>query len=160
MFLLLSIGLAAILVAITVIDLRSYIIPDGFNAVLLGVGVLAALQLREVALMIVAFEAVACFGILTALSLAYRWARSQTGLGGGDIKLLTAATAWVGLAQIPWVVLIASMSGLLFAVSLHVQGRDIIAGSRIAFGPHLALGLAATWFVQPFTGTLTGGVWP
>ena len=60
----------------------------------------------------------------------------------GDIKFLSAAAMWIGLAGLPSVILIASASALLFLLMRSLAGTAITNDTRLAFGPHLAIGLA------------------
>ncbi len=75
------------------------------------------------------------------LRRAYRHIRGKDGLGFGDVKFLAASGAWVGPFGIPYLVLLASISGLVSAVGLYVYQRKSSLGDRLAFGPHLAAGL-------------------
>ena len=78
----------------------------------------------------------------------YENLRNRRGFGGGDIKFLAAAAAWTGLSGLPWILLIASISGLAFSLLESLHGRAMNADSRIAFGPHLSLGLLVTWLLE------------
>jgi leader peptidase (prepilin peptidase) / N-methyltransferase len=78
------------------------------------------------------------FGILRWL---YLHMRKRDGLGLGDVKFAAAVGAWVGPLGLPYLVLIASVSGLAFAILLHLFRGTSGFSERIAFGPHLVLGL-------------------
>jgi leader peptidase (prepilin peptidase)/N-methyltransferase len=63
----------------------------------------------------------------------------KEGMGYGDFKLLACIGAWLGWQSLPMVILLASITGTLFAIGMMVvrkQGKDI----PVAFGPYLALG--------------------
>jgi len=92
--------------------------------------------------------AFACLAVGTALAWAYRRFRGRTGLGGGDIKLLAAGAVWVGVLGMPWVLLIGSLSALAVAMGTQLAGKPVTATTRLAFGPHLALGLLVVWTWQ------------
>jgi leader peptidase (prepilin peptidase) / N-methyltransferase len=143
-----GLGLILILTVIAVTDWCHHIIPDVWSGALAFLGLLrAALDpaggLREAAI---------GMAVALAAALVLRWVysaiRDRQGLGLGDVKFLTAAGAWVGAFGLPFVVLIAALSGLAFAVGLHLSGRPVSAASRIAFGPHLAVGLLLTWIFK------------
>jgi leader peptidase (prepilin peptidase)/N-methyltransferase len=77
--------------------------------------------------------------------LCYRYARGRDGIGLGDAKLLAAAGAWVGVEALPTVLLIASLSGSVFASILKLRGMTLTSETRVAFGPFLALSFWLVW---------------
>ena len=81
--------------------------------------------------------------------------RGREGLGAGDAKLLAAAGAWLGLAPLPWVVLLAAGAGLVVALVWALAGTRISAGTAIPFGPWLALVMWLLWLYHDLYG---GGV--
>lgn len=85
--------------------------------------------------------AFAGFAGLSCIAVLYKFVRGQDGLGGGDVKLLAAAGAWVGWQSLFVVLLIASVSGLLFAL---MTGRRTGA-AVLPFGPFIAAGTWAVW---------------
>lgn len=127
------------------IDLRARIIPNGLNLALLlvGLGVLAARDpgAAPLALARALAEAAIAYGLLWGFRAAYARMRGRTGLGLGDVKFIAAAMPWIGLAQLPLMVLIASTSALLTVVALHLSGHRIEGRTRLPFAPFLALGL-------------------
>jgi len=90
----------------------------------------------------------AAVGFLSMALVAkiYRTIRGIEGLGLGDAKLLAAAGAWVGLAALPTVVLLAAAGALLItAISRRLsRPRDPTGSTPVPFGPYLAGG---TWIV-------------
>ena len=60
------------------------------------------------------------------------------GLGGGDFKLLAALGAWLGWQVLPWLVLGASLLGLVLAALLMWRG-PYQKDQHIPLGPSLAL---------------------
>ena len=136
-----SLGLAAALLAIAVVDLRTRRIPDGLSLPLIAAGVVWALWFghrpwpAHVIGALVGYASLAGFGAL------YFRLRGREGLGLGDAKLFAAAGAWLGWQKLPLVLLVGSLGGLLYAVLL--RRRD--ANEPIAFGPWLALGTWLAW---------------
>ncbi len=127
------------LVAISVIDWRTYEIPLGFNIAILVFG--AALTSFEntdrlshiIGMLIVSIP----------LAIIY-YASKGKALGGGDVKLMFAAGLLLG-----WkLTIVAFIAGLLYACVIHlirmkIQGQ----GSRLALGPYLSAGIVtAMWF--------------
>ncbi len=83
------------------------------------------------------------YGVFWAVEVLYRLIRKRDGLGRGDAKLLAAGGAWCGAWALPAIVLIASVSALIYILPKGEQ-RD----TRIPFGPFLAIGIGAVWLVQ------------
>ncbi|HEX2257273.1 MAG TPA: A24 family peptidase [Afifellaceae bacterium] len=152
--------LLAVLLAISIVDLREMRIPDWANAALAFGGLLFVvleLSSMEVRSHIVAAAFMAA-GAWTVRA-AYAKLRGRPGLGLGDVKMLGAATLWVGPFGAPTLVLVAALSGLTTALVWHgilsaraARGHAVgamTAATRIPFGPHLAIGAAFTWLAGP-----------
>jgi leader peptidase (prepilin peptidase) / N-methyltransferase len=88
------------------------------------------------------------------LFLSLRWLytklRGNIGLGLGDVKFAAAATAWTGLLVLPWLILVASLSALATLALLQIRGGVPNLQTRIAFGPHLCVGLLVTWLALSY----------
>lgn len=143
-----SIALACHLALISWIDLRRYVIPNILNLSLALSGFIISTVMFDKTVTIVLIESGVTVLIFLLIAQSYKVLRNRNGIGAGDIKFLGAAAAWVGLLGMPWVVLFASMSGLLFAVVSNLRGHNMGADSRLAFGPHLSLGLMLTWLLR------------
>lgn len=138
--------------AVSLIDLRRRIIPDGLNLALLvlGVGFAALTGPALAAAGASLVQAAGAFLLLWALRAAYARLRGRTGLGLGDVKFIAAATAWTGLAGLPLLLLVASTSALAALALAALAGRRVDLAFRLPFGPFLALGLHATlWTGTP-----------
>lgn len=134
-----DLALACALLAISAIDLRERRIPDLLSLPLLASGLVWSAWAGDRPWADHAVGAVAGFGVLAIFgALYFRW---REGLGLGDAKLFGAAGAWLGWSALPMVLLLASLSGLLFALLTGVVRRD----QKLAFGPPLALGFWLTW---------------
>jgi leader peptidase (prepilin peptidase)/N-methyltransferase len=152
--------LLLLLLAIAIADLRELRIPDWANAALAAGGlafILLELSWLEVRSHIMG-AAVASAGAW-ALRAAYARLRGRQGLGLGDVKMLGAASLWIGPLGVPTLLLVAALSGLVAALawhglaSLRAAGRRpsaaVTAATRMPFGPHLAVGAAFTWIAGP-----------
>jgi leader peptidase (prepilin peptidase)/N-methyltransferase len=76
---------------------------------------------------------------------AYRRLRRREGLGQGDAKLFAAAGAWLGIAALPQVVLLAALAALIAAAGLSLAGTRLRAHTALPFGPFLALASWSIW---------------
>jgi leader peptidase (prepilin peptidase)/N-methyltransferase len=133
--------LVAALIALAVIDIRTYRLPDWLTLPLIPAGLAAAWWLGET-LWLHALGAVAGYGVLVALEKTYEKMRGRPGLGRGDAKLFAAGGAWCGLTALPLVLLAASVSALIWVMSLRLAaGVEVRADTMIAFGPFLGFGI-------------------
>lgn len=142
--------LVTLLAAVCAIDARYGIIPDGLVAALAAGGLLQSWLGGQAGPLERAFEAV---GVLAAAALfraSYRWIRGFDGLGFGDVKFVTAATLWIGIQGVPFLLLMAVLSAVISLLILRAEGHDLHGRQAISFGPHLAVGLWLTWVAGPF----------
>jgi leader peptidase (prepilin peptidase) / N-methyltransferase len=133
------------LTAVIVIDWKWQIIPNYLNATLMLTGLAHAYDGIWRSIFYSAITSMFVMLTFWALKVVYSKMRNQDGLGWGDVKFLGAATTWIGLAGLPWVVLIGAISGLALAIVSSFLGRPLGLMHRLAFGPHLALGLFFAW---------------
>jgi leader peptidase (prepilin peptidase)/N-methyltransferase len=135
--------------ALAWIDLHYGIIPDWLNLTIAGLGLSKALMIGgplsglEAALQGAAIGAI--FWLLRRLYFAFR---NVQGLGLGDVKLLAAAGIWVGVAGLPILLLVATLTALASAGLLQLSGWQLTRQTSLPFGPFLALGLLVALAVQ------------
>lgn len=129
------------------IDARTFRLPDVLTLPLVVAGLAQAWLLRGDTLS-AAIGATMGYLFFVCVETVFRKVRGKDGLGRGDAKLLAAGGAWCGWMGLPWIVLIASGAGLVFAGLMTLAGRR--PGGMIPFGPFLALGIAALWAAQAF----------
>ncbi len=151
--------LAAGLLALTVIDLRTTRLPRqiSYTTLLLGAPLLVVAALvrdepRRIATMVA--------GALIALVFMFVvYAASRGGMGDGDVRLaplLGAYLGWLGLPFVPVGLFLGFLAGSLVGVAAMVVGR---AGRKTAlpFGPFLAFGTVLAVFVgRPIIDALWG----
>jgi leader peptidase (prepilin peptidase) / N-methyltransferase len=145
---LLTLLLMLLLALVCWFDWRYLIIPNSLNLAIAILGLLASSVVLHLDFQWVLLEATTGLGIFWMLATLYSTYRKQVGLGGGDIKFLGAATCWVGLVGLPWTLLVASISGLVFVLVKSLIGHQTGGSMRLAFGPHLALGVLVSWLMQ------------
>ena len=142
-------GLAAMLIALSVVDLRQWRLPDALTLPLVLAGILCAAALGWDTPEARAAAAAAGFLVFALIGWAYRRVRGIDGLGLGDAKLLAASGAWVGLAALPSVVLAACGLAGLWLLVMHVKGAALSRHSGLPFGPLLAAGTWLVWLYGP-----------
>ena len=135
-------GLGVALLALSVIDIRTYRLPDHLTLPLILSGWLVNLVRSGVWPWNTLVAAAAGYLVFALIGWIHFRLRHVEGLGLGDAKLLAAAGAWVGLQALPMVVLLAALGGLGHAV---VAGST--SGQRIPFGPWLAASFLGVWLL-------------
>ena len=141
------------LVVLTVIDLRTQLLPDSITLPLLWLGLL--LSLGHVFVSPAASIVGAACGYLSLWTVyhLFRLVTGKEGMGFGDFKLLAALGAWFGAGALPMVILLSSLTGALVGLGLiALRGHD--RNVPIPFGPYLA---AAGWITLVAGPALSAG---
>ena len=125
---------------VTVVDLRERIIPDGCNLALAGLGLAWAGLDGGAAVLAAAVQGLAAFAAFFLFRALYRGLRGRHGLGLGDVKFLGAAGAWVGLASLPPLLLLACGTALAALGIARWRGQAVSASLALPFGPFLVVG--------------------
>ena len=131
------------LLALACIDWRCHRLPDPLTLPLLLAGLAACAWLQPGRLAGHAAAAAAGYAAFRLIALAYRRLRGRDGLGAGDAKLLAAGGAWLGIAALPTLVLLAALATLAAALAAGRRRTD-----AVPFGPGLAAATWALWLVQ------------
>jgi leader peptidase (prepilin peptidase)/N-methyltransferase len=152
MVVLLSFGLLCLLCALLAwIDIRDGIIPDWLNLAIAGLGIVTIIMTGDLSVALEALgEGAAIAGAFWLLRRLYFSFRGIQGLGLGDVKFLGAAGIWVGVAGIPLVLLIATITALACVGIAKISGRALTAQTSMSFGPFLAAGLLLTSALQQY----------
>ncbi len=146
----------AMLVVVTFIDVRHYIIPDELSIYAVPIGIAASAVLawvgapEAIGIQSALVGSVCGAGVLVSVMLFYRLVRGQDGMGWGDPKLLAMIGAFLGaLPALPFVVFVACVTGSVVGLSLMALNRSSgwSMRSAVPFGPFLALG-AVVWVLH------------
>jgi len=134
-----AIAMIAILIIISVIDIRHRIIPDFMVVIALSSGIIFAIITRT-SLIDTVFGMICGGGILFLLALV------PNAMGGGDVKVMFAIGAFLGLNGTLWALLLAFSISSIASIALIVFKRK---GTKdyIPFGPFLALGSCISLFI-------------
>ncbi|MBV1836752.1 A24 family peptidase [Acetobacter estunensis] len=90
------------------------------------------------------------WALFALVAYGYRAFRKRTGLGGGDVKLLAAGGAWLGISALPSVIVLGSAFGILAALASILRAGRFSMTIVVPFGPCLA---AAIWTARLMPGT-------
>jgi len=143
-----GIGLAAVLIWISVVDIERFEIPDTASVLLFSGAVVFVALWPGVSWQDHVLGAVVWPLVFWLVGVVYlRW-RGVNGLGFGDVKLMAGIGMWVGYFGAVQVVLAASLSGIavLLAYMAMQDGRMAQIGkSAVAFAPFLCLSAWVIW---------------
>lgn len=136
-------GLAALvftwsLIALTMIDFDTYLLPDDITLPLLWLGLIANSFGAFTDLSSAVWGTIAGYLALWSVYKVFKLFTGKEGMGYGDFKLLAALGAWMGWQMLPQIILLSSLVGAVIGVSMIViRGRD--KNIPIPFGPYLAI---------------------
>ncbi|HCS63941.1 MAG TPA: prepilin peptidase [Cellvibrio sp.] len=144
-------GLAALiftwsLIALTMIDIDTYLLPDDITLPLLWLGLIANSVNAFTDLPSALWGAIAGYLALWSVYKLFKLVTGKEGMGYGDFKLLAALGAWMGWQMLPQIILLSSLVGAVIGISMIViRGRD--KNIPIPFGPYLAIAgwIAFVW---------------
>ena len=138
---------SAVLVALTLIDWDTTLLPDDITLPLLWGGLIAsALHWTAVPLSTAFWGAVAGYLSLWLVYWGFKLATGKEGMGFGDFKLFAALGAWFGWPALIPIILMASVIGAVIGIAMKFS-TGLREGGYVPFGPFLAMaGLTAMIF--------------
>ncbi len=137
------------LIALTVIDFDTQLLPDSITLPLLWFGLAFNLLGTYVDLPSAVVGAMVGYLSLWLVFWLFKLVTGKEGMGYGDFKLLAALGAWLGWQMLPVVVLLSSIVGAAIGIGLIVTSRHG-RNTPIPFGPYLAIAglIALFWGAQ------------
>lgn len=141
-------AVAATLLALSLIDWDTTVLPDSMTQPLLWGGIVAATAGWTIAPADAVWGAAAGYLSLWSVYWLFKLATGKEGMGYGDFKLLAALGAWLGWQAVLPVVLLASVIGAVVGIAMKLTGA-LREGRYVPFGPFLAGG----GLVLMFSGT-------
>ena len=131
-------GFVAVLLAASLIDWDTTLLPDDLTLPLMWAGlVVAALGWTALPLKDAVWGAVAGYLSLWSVYWLFKLTTGKEGMGYGDFKLLAALGAWLGWSMILPIVLGSSLIGAVVGIGMKVSGQ-LREGVYVPFGPFLA----------------------
>ena len=141
------------LIALTVIDIDTQLLPDDITLPLIWLGLLVNLHGTFVPLHSAVIGAAAGYLSLWVVYWLFKLATGKEGMGYGDFKLLAAIGAWLGWKMLPVVILLSSLVGAIVGISLILFARHG-RNTPIPFGPYIAAaGLIALFWGEAINRT-------
>jgi leader peptidase (prepilin peptidase)/N-methyltransferase len=133
-----------LLLLLAALDLRHFWLPDRLTGTLAASGLLAAIWLQPpIAARLIG--AAAGFTALEAVRRIYRALTGRQGMGAGDPKLFGAIGAWMGWQALPFILVGASIVGLVAALVAALSGREVSRRTRLPLGACLCAAALLWW---------------
>jgi leader peptidase (prepilin peptidase) / N-methyltransferase len=138
-----STGLACLiftwcLIALTMIDVDTQLLPDSITLPLLWLGLIANYFGLFTTLDSALWGAIGGYLSLFSVYWLFKLLTGKEGMGFGDFKLLGALGAWLGWQMLLQIILLSALAGAIIGVGMIViRGRD--KNIPIPFGPYLAI---------------------
>lgn len=134
------------LIALTFIDIDYHLLPDQLTLSLLWAGLFSSLFFLFTPSNDAIIGAMAGYAIFAIVQTLFGWITGKVGMGQGDFKLLAALGAYVGWQMLPLIILLASITGIIFTVT-HMIIKHEFKSTPLPFGPYLAFAgwLAIMW---------------
>ncbi len=127
--------IACIFARLIAIDLRHFILPDVYTLPLLILGLIIPPLTSNISFLDVIIGGAVGFAVPFSLAYGmYLWKGTSAGLGGGDIKLMAACGAWLGLINLPFLIMLTCIISLV--ISLFA-----FKNNHIPFGPGLCISM-------------------
>jgi len=125
------------LIAMSGIDAWTKLLPDDLTLSLLWLGLLLSLVPLFVSPQQAILGAACGYGVLWSVFHLFKLLTGKEGMGFGDFKLLAALGAWLGPGQLPLVIILSALLGIIVGglwLALKRNGKS----EPIPFGPFLA----------------------
>jgi leader peptidase (prepilin peptidase) / N-methyltransferase len=142
-----------ILLGIAMTDARQYIIPDEFTWGGLLIGLLFSLMDGWAGLGTAALGAAVGFAALWLVGIAGTWAFKEDAMGGGDVKMMAMAGAFLGWQGVLLTIFLGALLGSLVFLPLMLAGRKKL----VPFGVFLSTAAAITYLFGPTLADWYGG---
>lgn len=132
-------GFAGLLLAASLVDWDTTLLPDDFTLPLLWAGLLVSWLGWTLPLGDAVLGAICGYLALWTVYWLFKLATGKEGMGYGDFKLLAALGAWLGPNMLLPIVLGASAIGAIVGLGMKATGA-LREGRFVPFGPFLAGG--------------------
>lgn len=137
-----------ILLCLFFIDLEHQLLPDELTLTLLWLGLIANTESLFTTPTHAILSAVGAYMTLWCIIKGYAALTGKIGMGHGDFKLFAAFGAWFGWAQLPLILFVSSITGIVIGVT-YLKITKKPKDTPLPFGPFLCLaGLLSLFYGQ------------
>jgi leader peptidase (prepilin peptidase) / N-methyltransferase len=141
------------MIAIAVIDARSFIIPDPLVLAALALGCLDAWMIQSgtsapLDLLVAVVRGLGVTAAFWTLRAAYVHLRGWQGIGLGDVKLAAVAGIWLDFFAIVLAIEIAALAALTIVLTRALRGRRVTGRTAMPFGLFFAPAIWFCWLLE------------
>ena len=147
-----SLGITALLIALTGIDIDHQLLPDDLTFILLWAGLFASVFNVFTDPVSSIIGALSGYLSLWLVYHLFRLLTGKEGMGYGDFKLLAALGAWLGWQMVPLIILLSSLVGAVVGL-LMIGMKRHQSSQPMPFGPFIAL---AGWIAMMWGDVIIG----
>jgi leader peptidase (prepilin peptidase)/N-methyltransferase len=126
-----------IIISLTFIDLDHHLLPDQLTLLLVWLGLFLSIFSIFATSHDAIIGAIAGYLTFAIVQWLFKIVTGKIGMGQGDYKFLAGLGAFLGWQQLPVIILLASIIGLIFGITQMVL-RNQFKSEPIPFGPYLA----------------------
>ncbi|MEP2988630.1 MAG: prepilin peptidase [Parasphingorhabdus sp.] len=137
-----------ILLTLAMLDIDHYWLPDRLTALLAALGLLSVLIVEQPTVVDRLLGGLIGYFSLLLIAIVYRTIRGRDGLGGGDPKMLGAIGLWLGWQYLPFILLGASIIGLVIAIVLKSRNQPVGLESQFPLGSLMAIAAFPIWLIH------------
>jgi leader peptidase (prepilin peptidase)/N-methyltransferase len=127
-----------IVIALTFIDLDHHLLPDQLTLLLVWLGLFLSMFAIFATSKDAIIGAIVGYSVFAIIQWLFYVVTGKIGMGQGDFKFLAGLGAFLGWQQIPAIILLASLIGLIFGVT-QMAIKQQFKSVPLPFGPYLAV---------------------
>ncbi len=126
------------LIALTMIDFDTQLLPDQITLPLIWLGLIVNIFEVFSPLDVSVLSAVGAYVFLWCFVRLFKLITGKDGMGEGDFKLFSAFGAWFGYQSLPLILVLSSFVGAIIGIIiLKASNKD--TDQPLAFGPYLCM---------------------
>ena len=138
-----------LMIALALIDLEHYILPDRITLPGIALGLLVQPLVEWAGLRSALLGAALGAGVILGMNAIWQVLRGVAGFGLGDVKMLAMIGAFLGVSGVVVTLFLAALAGSVTGLALMTRGR-VQLQSRLPFGFFLAIGaIVALFYGRP-----------
>lgn len=142
--------LPLMLILLSVIDMRSKLLPNQFTYPLMILGLIFNYAFSFISLKNALLGLIVGFLLPYLLNRLYVVVRKKTGMGLGDAKLYAAIGAWLGVYYLMTIFIIASIINLITILTIAMTSQFKL-DSYLAYGPTISIATLVSLTLIPLT---------
>lgn len=127
-----------IAISLTFIDLEHHLLPDQLTLLLVWIGLMLSIFSVFTDSHNAIIGAILGYLIFAAVQWFFHFATGKVGMGQGDFKFLAGLGALLGWQQVPLIILLSSIIGLIFGIT-QLAIKHQFKSVPLPFGPYLAI---------------------